>query len=52
VTDGCWGSFRGAPQRVAYPDITVPYAPSMERFALPNASKVVEAVRRAVKGKP
>jgi pyruvate/2-oxoglutarate/acetoin dehydrogenase E1 component len=49
VTDGCWGSLKGPPQRVAYPDITVPFSPSMERFALPNAAKVVEAVRRAMK---
>jgi pyruvate/2-oxoglutarate/acetoin dehydrogenase E1 component len=51
VTDGCWGSLKGPPQRVAYPDITVPFSPSMERFALPNASKVVEAARRAVNAK-
>ena len=48
VTDGCWGALKGPPQRVAYPDITVPYSPSMERFALPNAAKVVEAARRAM----
>jgi pyruvate/2-oxoglutarate/acetoin dehydrogenase E1 component len=48
VTDGCWPDLKGAPQRVAYPDITVPYSPPMERFALPNASKVVAAVRRAI----
>lgn len=46
ATDGCWSALRGPPQRVAYPDITVPFSPPMERFALPNASKVVAAVRR------
>lgn len=48
VTDGCWAALKGAPQRVAYPDITVPFSPVMEHFALPNAGKVVAAVRRAI----
>jgi pyruvate/2-oxoglutarate/acetoin dehydrogenase E1 component len=49
VTDGCWAALKGPPHRVAYPDITVPFSPSMERFALPNAAKVLEAVRRAMR---
>lgn len=48
VTDGCWDALKTAPQRVAYPDITVPFSPPMERFALPNAAKVVAAAHRAV----
>lgn len=36
---------KARPQRVAYPDIPVPYARPMEQFALPNASKIVQAVK-------
>lgn len=53
VTDGCWSALRGPPQRVAYPDITVPFSPVMERFALPNAAKIAAAVHNAFeKGGP
>lgn len=52
VTDGCWSSLKGPPQRVAYPDITVPFSPPLERFALPNAAKVVASARRAFKVLP
>lgn len=37
---------KAAPVRVAYPDIPVPYARPLEQFALPNAEKIVAAVRR------
>lgn len=36
---------KAAPRRIAYPDIVVPYSPPMEQFALPNADKIVTAVR-------
>ena len=36
---------KASPQRVAYPDIPIPFARPMEQFALPNADKVVSAFR-------
>jgi pyruvate dehydrogenase E1 component beta subunit len=34
-----------APRRLAYPDIPIPFARTMEQFALPSADKIVSAVR-------
>jgi pyruvate dehydrogenase E1 component beta subunit len=34
---------KAAPQRVAYPDIPIPFAHHMEQWALPNAEKIVSA---------
>ncbi|MBL8881772.1 MAG: alpha-ketoacid dehydrogenase subunit beta [Hyphomicrobium sp.] len=34
---------KASPQRVAYPDIPIPFARPMEQFALPNPDKIVEA---------
>ncbi|MBK9079189.1 MAG: alpha-ketoacid dehydrogenase subunit beta [Hyphomicrobium sp.] len=36
---------KASPQRVAYPDIPIPFARSMEQYALPNADKIVSAFR-------
>jgi pyruvate dehydrogenase E1 component beta subunit len=36
---------RATPRRITFPDVPVPYAPEMERPLLPDARKVVEAVR-------
>ena len=33
------GILKSSPQRVAYPDISVPFSRPMEQFALPNAEK-------------
>jgi pyruvate dehydrogenase E1 component beta subunit len=33
---------KAAPQRVAYPDIPIPFSPIMEQWALPNPEKIVE----------
>ncbi len=38
-------SLKAAPQRVAHPDIPVPFARPMEQFALPNKDKIVASVR-------
>jgi len=35
---------KASPGRVAHPDIPIPYARSMERFALPDAQKIISAV--------
>ena len=40
------GILKSSPQRVAYPDISVPFSPPMEQFALPNAEKVLAAVKK------
>ncbi len=34
---------KATPQRVAYPDVPIPYARHMERFCLPDADKIVAA---------
>jgi acetoin:2,6-dichlorophenolindophenol oxidoreductase subunit beta len=44
VTERAWSALKAAPARIAYPDITCPFSPSMERFALPDAGKIVTAV--------
>lgn len=45
VTDTAWSALRAAPVRVAYPDITCPFSPPMERFAIPGEDAVCAAVR-------
>jgi len=47
VTERDIGVLKGSPQRVAFPDISIPYSRPMEQFALPNAGKVLLAARRA-----
>ena len=37
---------KAAPQRVAYPDIPIPFTRPMEQFALPNPDKIVEAYEK------
>lgn len=34
---------KAAPQRVAFPDIPIPFTPPMEQWALPNADKIIAA---------
>lgn len=36
---------KASPQRVAYPDIPIPFTRPMEQFALPNPDKIVAAFR-------
>lgn len=40
---------KAAPQRIAYPDVPVPFTPVMEHFVLPNADKIVAAVKKMVR---
>lgn len=40
---------RAPPQRIAFPDIPVPFTPVMEHFVLPNADKVTAAVRQMMR---
>lgn len=41
-------SLRTRPRRISYPDIPVPFAPSMEHHVLPNKDKIIAAVREVV----
>ena len=36
-------ALKASPQRVAYPDIPIPFSRPMERYALPNPEKIVNA---------
>lgn len=40
---------KAAPKRVAYPDIPIPFAPTMEQWALPNADKIVAAFHQMMR---
>lgn len=37
---------KAAPQRVAYPDIPIPFTRPMEQFALPSPEKIIEAYEK------
>ncbi len=37
---------KASPQRVAYPDIPIPFSRPMEQFALPNEDKIVSAYQK------
>jgi len=37
------GMLKARPQRVAYPDVPIPYSRPLEQFCLPNADKIVAA---------
>jgi pyruvate dehydrogenase E1 component beta subunit len=49
VTERVWSSLKAPPARIGYPDITCPFSPPMERFALPNAEKIVAAVEQLMR---
>jgi acetoin:2,6-dichlorophenolindophenol oxidoreductase subunit beta len=38
-------SWKAAPQRVAYPDIIIPFSRPMEQWALPSADKIVDCFK-------
>lgn len=40
---------KSSPQRVAYPDIPIPYSRPMEYWALPSVEKIVAAVHKTRK---
>ncbi len=40
---------KSSPQRVAYPDVPIPYSRPMEQFCLPNAEKIMGAFDRMVR---
>jgi pyruvate dehydrogenase E1 component beta subunit len=39
---------KAAPQRLAFPDVPIPYSRPMEQFGLPNAEKIVAAVQQSI----
>jgi len=39
---------KAKPRRLAFPDIPIPYSRLMEQFALPNATKIADAVHQTV----
>jgi pyruvate dehydrogenase E1 component beta subunit len=49
VTEQAWAGLKAAPIRVAYPDITCPFSPVMEQFALPDTRKVVAAIEQVLR---
>lgn len=46
VAEAC--PLKARPQRLAHPDIPIPYARPLEQFALPSAAKLIERVRAMV----
>jgi pyruvate dehydrogenase E1 component beta subunit len=49
VSETAFADLKCAPQRLAYPDIPPPFAPAMERFALPSAEGIVAKVKRMIR---
>jgi pyruvate dehydrogenase E1 component beta subunit len=49
VAEQAWAALKAAPIRVAYPDITCPFSPVMEQFALPSSGKVVAAIEQVMR---
>jgi acetoin:2,6-dichlorophenolindophenol oxidoreductase subunit beta len=43
--------FKAPPQRVAFPDIPIPYSRPMEQFALPSTERIASAVRGTIKNR-
>lgn len=41
-------AFKAAPQRVAFPDVSIPFSRPMEQFCLPNKDAVIAAVKRTL----
>ncbi|EML1093745.1 alpha-ketoacid dehydrogenase subunit beta [Pseudomonas aeruginosa] len=40
------GMLKASPQRVAFPDIPIPFTPPMEQWALPSAAKIIAAYQK------
>ncbi len=43
--------FKTSPQRIAYPDIPIPFTRPMEQFALPNKDKIYNTAKEMMEGK-
>lgn len=44
-------AMKSPPVRITYPDIPVPFSPSLEHAVLPNTNKVIAAIQTMMKGK-
>lgn len=49
VTQNCWTSLTAAPDRVAWDNVPIPYAPALEEHVTVTTQKIVDAVDRAVR---
>ena len=49
IVDYCFDDLDAPVERVAMPDMPIPYAESLESAVLPNAEKIAAAARRALK---
>ena len=43
-------ALKSPPVRVCAPDVPMPYAPIMEQYCIPNADRIIEAVRETLAG--
>ena len=43
-------ALKSPPVRVCAPDVPMPYAPIMEQYCIPNADRIIEAVRETLGG--
>ena len=50
VVEGAFDYLDAAPVRVAVPDIPIPYSRVLEQYALPDADKIVTAVKSVMSG--
>ena len=41
-------TLKAPPVRVCAPDVPMPYAPIMEQYCIPNADRIIEAVRQTL----
>jgi acetoin:2,6-dichlorophenolindophenol oxidoreductase subunit beta len=44
--EGAFGALKAAPVRVTGLDVPIPFSPPMEKFAVPDKAKIVQAVRK------
>jgi pyruvate dehydrogenase E1 component beta subunit len=49
VAEKGFSSLKAPIARVAAEDVPIPFSPVLEQFVLPNAQKIILAVRKAVK---
>ncbi len=48
IAESIGNALKSLPQRIAYPDIPIPYSRVLEQFALPNKDKIVAKVKEVV----
>lgn len=50
VAERALGALRAPPRRVTVPNVSMPYAPAIERSLLPEPARILEAVRTVMSG--